>query len=79
MTCSLWINELRLGGFFEPGLHVNGPTPQNLVLNAGVVLIPPPVPVPAGGLLPQFTRPKFFEPSELADWLSRLSSTSLSD
>ena len=44
-------NELRLGGFFEPGLHLNGPTPRNLVLpNAGQP-IPPPLPVQAGGSL----------------------------
>jgi hypothetical protein len=49
--------ELSLGGFFEPGLHINGPTPRNLVMNAGIQLVPPPVQMPAGGfILPQNTR-----------------------
>jgi hypothetical protein len=50
-------NELRLGGFFEPGLHLNGPTPRNLVLPHAGQLVPPPLPVQAGALvIPRNTR-----------------------
>jgi hypothetical protein len=65
-------HTIRLGGWYEPGLHINVPTPRNLVNQAlgivGVHLFPFPVQVQVGVLvLPQHARP-FHNALNLANW-----------